>query len=101
MEKIKFQDCFPKWLKLSYPHQWCGRVPVDPRFPHTGFDLSFNFSCLQANGNKLVPCGAVLFSHYIMSTSFLNPGVLLGSQIPYHCTTREACLVVYRYYILY
>lgn len=72
MEKIKFQDSFPKWLQLSYPYQWCGRVPVDPHFLHTGFDQSFNSSCLQANGDKLVPCGVVLFSHYIMSNSFFT-----------------------------
>ena len=57
MEKIKSQDCFPEWLQLLYPYQWCGRVPVDPRFLHTGFDQSFNFSFVQSHGDKLVSCG--------------------------------------------
>ena len=103
IEKIKLHDYFPEWLQLLYPYQWCGRVLVDPRFLHTGFDHLLILALCNPMGTSWCPVvsGVVLFSHYLMSSSFLNPGLLLGSQIPYHCTTREACPVVYMQYILY
>ena len=101
VEKIKVQDCLPEWLQLLYPYQWCGRVLVDPRAPHTGSGQPFQFRFLPASGLRLASCGGGSFSHYAMSSSLLNPGLLLGSQIPSHCTTREACPVVYMHHILY
>ena len=41
MEKLKLQDCFPKWLQFLYPYQMYRRVLTDPRSLHMGFEQPF------------------------------------------------------------
>ena len=103
IEKIKLHDYFPEWLQLLYPTNGVGEFWLIHVFSTQGLTSLLILALCNPMGTSWCPVvsGVVLFSHYLMSSSFLNPGLLVGSQIPYHCTTREACPVVYMHYILY